>query len=175
MKQYDFRDQSSGFSILENLIALVILAFGMMSIVGMLLISHKTSSSSYLKQQAVQASYDIIDRIRTNNQTAIAGGYNTNNLTTGGAPVLPTAPSPNCATTTCSASQLASYDLWVWLTQNLTQLPNGSGSITTSPTGSNTQLIVTVQWDDSPAQLGAANSSQASRPNLAQFVVQTLL
>lgn len=162
---------------LEVLIALVVLAFGMMSIAGMLLISHKANSSSYIKQQAVQSGYDIVDRIRSNSQAAIAGSYNANNLTTGNTPTLPGTPSQNCSTSACTASQLASYDLWVWLVQDLAQLPNGSGSIATSAAGGNTQLIVTVQWDDSPAQskLGAAGSSQASHPNLAQFIVQTLL
>jgi type IV pilus assembly protein PilV len=168
-----------GFALLEVLIAVVVLAFGMLGIAGLLLTAHKANSSSYIKQQAVQSAYDVIDRVRANRQVAINGGYAINNVTTGGAPVIPTAASPDCSAAACSASQLAAYDIWYWLAKDLAQLPNGSGSIVTgaAPTGSNTLVIVVVQWDDSPAQskLGAASQTQASKSNLAQFTLQTLL
>ena len=166
-----------GFALLEVLIALVVLAFGMLGIAGMLVVGHKSNSSSYIKQQAVQSAYDIIDRVRANNQEAKNGSYNVNNLTIGGAPVVPAAASPDCGVATCSTSQLATYDLWYWLARDLAQLPNGSGSVLAAPSGSNTLVTVTVQWDDSPAQskLGAASKTQTSNPNLAQFTVQTLL
>lgn len=159
---------------LEVLIAAVVLAFGMLGIAGMLLMGHKSNSSSYIKQQAVQSAYDIVDRIRANASSAIGGSYNVNNLTTGGAPVIPTRPT-DCSTAACTASQLATYDVWYWLYQDVAaQLPNGSGSIVTSALGANTLVSVTVQWDDSPAQkLGA--TTQTTSLNLAQFKIQTLL
>ncbi|PFH11998.1 type IV pilus assembly protein PilV [Collimonas sp. PA-H2] len=169
----------SGFALLEVLIAVVVLAFGMLGIAGLLLTAHKANSSSYIKQQAVQSAYDVIDRVRANSQTAINGGYAVNNITTGGTPVIPAAASPDCSTTACSATQLAAYDVWYWLAKDLAQLPSGSGSIVTgaAPTGNNTLVTIVVQWDDSPAQgkLGAASQTQASKSNLAQFTVQTLL
>jgi type IV pilus assembly protein PilV len=169
----------AGFALLEVLIAFVVLAFGMMGIAGMLLMAHKSNSSSYLKQQAIQSAYDIVDRVRANSQAAIDGSYSVNNLTTSGAPLLPATASPDCSAAVCTVTQLAAYDLWYWLARDLAQLPNGSGSIVTSaaPTGSNTLVTVIVQWDDSPAQgtLGASSQTSAAGSNLAQFTVQTLL
>lgn len=168
--------QRSGFALVEVLIAVVVLAFGMLGIAGLLLVAHKANSSSYIKQQAVQSAYDVIDRIRANRQIAVNGSYAVNNMTSA---ISLTAVSPDCSMAACNPSQLAAYDVWYWLAKDLTQLPNGSGSIVTgpAPTSANTLVTVTVQWDDSPAQskLGAASQTQISKPNLAQFTVQTLL
>jgi type IV pilus assembly protein PilV len=56
-------------------------------------------------------------------------------------------------------------------------LPLGTGSIVTKPSGTNTLVTVTVQWDDSPAsqKLGAASSTADGHPNIANFSIATLL
>lgn len=180
MRQKRYADRHAGFALLEVLIALVILAFGMIGIAGMLLVAHKANSSSYLKQQAVQSAYDIIDRVRTNSPAAVSGSYDVNNLLTGAVvPAAPAATPTNCSAVTCSVAQLAAYDVWYWLAKDLAQLPNGRGAIVTAAvaTSNNTLVTVTVQWDDSPAQstLGASTQTQGASANLAQFTVQTLL
>jgi len=159
------------FSLIEVLVSLVILAIGMLGIASMLMISHKANASSTLRQQAIQSAYNIIDRIRANRQAAINGNYTVSNIVSSGQPTLPSSPSTNCTTTTCSTTQLATYDTWQWLTTDVTQLPNGCGSITTAPSGINTLITITVQWDDSPTQraLGVAN------PAPTQFVINTEL
>ena len=159
------------FSLIEVLVALVILAIGMLGIARMLLLSQKSNSSSYIRQQAIQSSYDIIDRMRANRLAAIAGNYTISNLVTSGAPTVPSPPATNCDTTTCTTAQLATYDTWYWLATDVTQLPNGCGAITTALSGINTLITVTVQWNDSPAQtaLGATN------PAPMQLTIQTEL
>ena len=160
-----------GFSLLEVLIALVILAIGMLGIARMLLITHKSNSSNYIRQQAVQSSYNILDRIHANRSAALTGGYGVSNLVTSGTPTAPSAPSTNCGNSICTSAQLAAYDTWYWLATDVTQLPNGCGSISTAVSGLNTVVTVTVQWDDSPAQqmLGTTN------PNPAQLTIQSEL
>jgi type IV pilus assembly protein PilV len=167
-----------GFALFEVLIALVVMAVSMIGIASMLLLSHKANSSSYLKQQAIQAIYNIFDTIRSDSQAASAGSYNINNIVASGTPVIPSAPSPNCSTAMCTSTQLAAYNTWYWLSQDLAKLPSGCGSITTAANGSNTLVTVTVQWDDSPAQklVGAtSNLPLNSNANLVQLVMVTLL
>jgi type IV pilus assembly protein PilV len=165
------RKYQQGFSLLEVLIALVILAMGMLGIANMLLLAHKTNSSSYTRQQAVQSAYDIIDRIRANRQAAISGNYNVNNLVSSGTPTAPSAPSANCNTSTCSSTQMAAYDTWFWLASDVAQLPNGCGSVTTAVSGVSTLVTVTVQWDDSPAKRALGDST--STPT--QLIIQSQL
>ena len=160
-----------GFSLLEVLLALVILAIGMLGIARLLIVAHKSNSSNHIRQQAIQSAYNIVDRIHANRQAAISGNYNISDLVANGAPTRPSAPSVNCVSSSCTASQLATYDTWYWLTSDVTQLPNGCGSVSTSVSGVNTLVTVTVQWDDSPAQqaLGGTN------PSPSQFIVKSQL
>ncbi|MBC7574139.1 MAG: type IV pilus modification protein PilV [Herminiimonas sp.] len=168
---------AAGFALIEVMVTFLILGVGMLGIAGMLLTAQKSNTSSYAKQQAVQSAYDIVERIRANRLSAINGSYNVNNLTTTGAASVPAAPSPDCGAASCTATQIVTYDLWYWLANDLAQLPNGSGAITTAVSGANTLLTITVQWDDAPAQskLGGASQSASAQPNLARFSVQTLL
>lgn len=169
--------QAKGFYLLEVLITLLVMAIGMLGIASMLLLAHKTASSSYLKQQAIQASSDIIEKIGANRQAAISGAYTITNLVSSGNPSLPTTPAVNCISSACNATQLASYESWAWLSNLLTFLPNGAGAISTSLSGSNTIVTVTVQWNDTPAQniLGAAGQVSAANTSIARFSIGTSL
>lgn len=165
-----------GLTLIEVLIAFVILAIGMLGIAGLLITSSKANNSSYAKQQAVQCIYDIFDKIRANYQAAINGNYNISNISSSGPPSPVSPPGVMCNQTSCSSSQLASYDTWHWLTQDVSKLPSGSGSITSAPSGGNTLITVTVQWDDSLAQnVIGASSAPASNPNYVQLTIQSQL
>ncbi|VTU22810.1 type IV pilus modification protein PilV [Variovorax sp. PBL-E5] len=169
-----------GFALLEVLIALLVLSFGLLGIAGLLLVTMKANTSSIMKQQAVQLAYDAVDRARANRQAALTGNYDVNNLVTSGTPTYPSAPATDCGSVSCTPEQLAAYDTWYWLgkdIKDIARLPMGSGSIVTQASGSDTLVTVTVQWDDSPAyrKLGAASPSAAGHPSIANFVVTTLL
>lgn len=163
--------QKLGFSLLEVLVALVILAIGMLGVAHILLIAHKSNTSNYMKQHAIQTAYNMLDKVRANRQAAINGNYSVNNIVANGAPNVPGAPSTNCNTSICSSSDMASYDTWYWLSNDLVKLPNGCGSVTTAPSGISTLVTVTVQWDDSATtqSLGGTNL------NPTQFILQSEL
>ncbi len=170
------KNSQTGFTLIEVLVSLLILAFGLLGIGGMLGFTLKSNSSSYLKQLSVQSASTIIDRMRANKSEAAAGSYSLSNLTTGTAP---SAPTTNCINTTCSPAQLATFDYWDWQINDVSrQLPSGRASITTSLSGSDTLVTVTVQWDDRPAQSTLGSSTAASAPgspNLARFVTSSIL
>ena len=159
------------FSLIEVLVALVVLAIGMLGIARMLLLSHKANASSYIRQNAIQSAYNIIDRMHANRQAAIDGNYTGGNLVSSGTPTAPSTPSVDCFISSCSTAELARHDKWSWLTQDVAKLPNGCGNIALTPTGTNTQITITVQWDDSPIDktLGITNSTPT------QFNVSTTL
>ena len=160
-----------GFTLLETLVALVILAIGMLGIANLLLLSHKSNASNYTRQQAIQSAYDILDRISANRQAAINGNYTVSNLVANGTPTAPSTPSTNCGTSICTATQLATYDTWYWLKTDLSQIPNGCGSIAISTTGLNTVVTVTVQWNDSQIQQLLGTLS----PTPSQFIIESSL
>lgn len=169
--------KTSGFTLIEVLVALVVMAFGLLGVATLLLMTLRSNTSSVMKQQAVQSAYNAVDRVRANAAIALASGYAVNNLVLSGSPALPAAPSIDCRLAACSPTEVAAFDTWYWLARDLARLPLGCGSITTQASGNNTLLTVTVQWDDSLTQskLGAATATLTGRPNLAQLVVSTLL
>ncbi|MDE1898031.1 MAG: type IV pilus modification protein PilV [Xanthomonadaceae bacterium] len=174
--------RSRGFSLLEVMVAIVILSLGMLGVAAVLITVHKANASSYLRQQAVQETYDILDRMRANRSAALQGGYDV---------ALNTAPgtaSVNCTSGSCSPTQLAGYDQWQWLTELASTLPSGTGSVglgtvaggtcgsltysnslSTPPTAP-VCVVVTVQWSDTPAQ---KMLKQAVAP--ATYTLQTVL
>ena len=166
-----------GVILFEVLISLVLFAIGVLGIAGMLLLSNQANNSSFVKQQAVQTIYNIFDRMRGNSAAAISGNYNVSNISSN--PSIPSAPSPTCTTSSCTPAQMAAYDTWYWLANDVSKLPNGSGSITTAPSGTvgNTLVTVTVQWDDSVAQanLGAISTTATGTPNFVQLTIQSEL
>jgi type IV pilus assembly protein PilV len=141
--------RTSGFTIVEVLVSLVILSIGLLGVAKLVLYSAHSNDSAYLRSQATQLAYEIIDNMRANPTAAAAGNYNTA-LTTAAVN-----PGYSCLNAACPvAANLAAYDLYVWKTRLAAPtgaLPSGEGSVTVSATAPIMATIV-VQWDDSAAQ-----------------------
>lgn len=127
--------ESRGFSLIEVLVAVLIVAVGVLGIVGLQLVTMRTNSSAMLRSQATQYAYNIIDRARANPGA---------NYVIALAAAPPAAPACDGAGANCTRQQMATYDLAGWFT-DLGTLPGGDGAITL--TGD--VIAVTVQWNDS--------------------------
>ena len=144
--------RAAGFTIVEVLVSLVILSIGLLGIAKLVLYSAHSNDSAYLRSQATQLAYEILDNMRANPTAVAAGNYNT--------PLGAAATSPGftCLNTNCpSAANLAAYDIYVWKSRLAAgpptngALPSGQGSVTVAGTTSLVATIV-VQWDDAAAQ-----------------------
>lgn len=103
---------SKGFSLVEVLIALIIMSVGMLGIAGLYVQSMQAGRTSMLRHHAVTLAGDIADRIRANPTagaayTAAAGADN------------------NCVATgaNCSVAQMAAHDIGLWQAQAASFLP----------------------------------------------------
>lgn len=77
----------SGVGLIEVLVAVAILAFGMLGIAALQATALRNSQSSMERSQAVALSYNMLDRMRANIDEARIGNYNipeTYNPPTGG-------------------------------------------------------------------------------------------
>ncbi len=99
-----------GFTILEVLIAFVILAVGLLGIVKLQFLSKKFTHQAAQRTLAVSYADAIIERIRAN-PTALLS-YTTS--TTVGGESLAATSMPDCSRNVCSASEIAQYDLQDW-------------------------------------------------------------
>ena len=133
-----------GFTLIEILVAMVVLAIGLLGLAGLQSTALQFTSSAYLRSQATSLAYDMADRMRVNRQAALAGDYDPENLEN---------PPPACAVVAL-AGTIAAQDILAWRNALACTLPLGTGSITRTA-GANVFTIV-VQWDDSrgkdPAQ-----------------------
>lgn len=140
---------AGGFTLIEVLIAVLVLAVGLLGVAGLHLQGLRQSQGSLQATQATALAYSLADLMRANSGGAVAGNY----VKTVAQMEALTSPTPDCGTATCSASQLAAYDLYNWY-RGAGQLKDTLGSsaratITCSVAGAcsaRSQTIV-VYWD----------------------------
>jgi type IV pilus assembly protein PilV len=139
------RTSESGFTMVEVLVALVVLAIGLLGIAALYLSSLQAGRTAVYRTEAVTLAADLADRIRMN-RTA-QGAYGTLFADTEVAV-------PACSTTGgCSDADLAATDLSNWKAAIALLLPQGQGQVAvTLPVapGEPTTYVVTVRW----AELG---------------------
>lgn len=129
------RSAQGGYTLLEILIAAILLTGGLIGLATMQVNGTRLNNSAYLRTQANIQAYDIIDRMRANQAEARTGGYD----------ILLTDPTP-AATATAR-----DIDLVQWRGALAYYLPAGTGAIERVSGGAPDQparITVTVQWND---------------------------
>jgi type IV pilus assembly protein PilV len=150
--------RNAGFTLLEVLVSLVILAIGLLGIAKLMLFSSHANDSAYLRSQATALAYEILDDMRANRQEVISKPLTY--TTAAAAPAV--APGALCVGLgSCNTStQVGLYDVYQWkLHLNASSgllppgaLPNGRGSVAIATVGGQTTATIIVSWDDSAAQ-----------------------
>ncbi len=111
------RSLQAGLSLLEILIATVVLSAGLLGLASMQIAALKTTHNSYQVQQATWLLHDLLERMRANRQGVVNGKYlldadNPSTLTTISSYCARPAPSKTCLASTCSSAELAAADLY---------------------------------------------------------------
>jgi len=112
-----------GFTMLEVLVSLFILSFGLLGLAALQTVGLQYNRQSYQRTQAVIQAYDILDRIRANPTGNTNGDYNSISL--GSTPSVST----DCASSSCTPDEIATYDINQWNTMNAALLTNGQGAV----------------------------------------------
>lgn len=118
------RGQSRGVSLIEVLVSIVIATVGLLALAGVNASSVRYTKMSQYRGTATQLATDLGERIRANKAGAANYAFVTNFAGQAGAPTAPTL--CNTYAVTCSAAQLAAYDLYDWRLVVRSQLPEGS-------------------------------------------------
>ncbi|HBG31954.1 MAG TPA: type IV pilus modification protein PilV [Gammaproteobacteria bacterium] len=119
-----------GFTLIEVLIAVVLLSIGLLGVAGMQLSGLRYHQGAYLRAQATALLTDMTDRMRTNPQGIGDGRYSAidiNTTTSGWQSGLPA--DPDCAANACTPAQQANLDIRQWGLA-LGQLPRARGTVT---------------------------------------------
>jgi type IV pilus assembly protein PilV len=131
---------ASGFSLIEVLIALIIMSVGMLGIAGLYVHGMQAGRTSMFRHHAVTLAGDVADRIRANPTAGVA--Y----IDAGTAP----APGVNCigGGIDCTPAEMADSDMFFWDQQADATLPNGDVTVAYNNAAVPSVYTVTVSWEE---------------------------
>jgi len=147
-----------GLTLIEVLIAVVVLAIGLLGIAGLQSAALSNNLISYQYTQASTLAQAMIERMRANRDAVRGGAYAI------AANATPPSAAVNCAASNCTSAQQAQWDIAAIYTQisataSTTNIPNGprgmlpggrlSISCDPGPCTAESLRIVTVYWDAS--------------------------
>jgi type IV pilus assembly protein PilV len=139
-KQNSAARTARGFTLIEVLIALIIMSVGMLGIAGLYVHSMQAGRTSVLRHNAVTLAGDIADRIRANPDAgaayALAGANN--NCVDGGID--------------CTEAEMAANDIFLWDQQAAATLPNGQVNVVFDNGVFPPTYQITITWTE-PGEL----------------------
>lgn len=127
--------KNNGFTLIEVLVALLVMSVGLLGLAALQATSLKASHGAYNRGQATFMAYDMMDRMRANRTQAIAGAYNG---------------TYNNGTAPAAAADVATQDLNDWLTNYVyVLLPAAQATINcTTPAIGNNQCQILLIWSE---------------------------
>jgi type IV pilus assembly protein PilV len=128
---------ASGFTLVEVLVALVVLAVGMLGIASLYVTTLRSGSSAINRMQAINLASDLADKIRANRNAAVAyAGAGSNGKVCVGSAV------------TCSPQEMAAFDLFTWAAQISNTLPSGATGNVAFTAGSPNVYVIKITWSE---------------------------
>jgi type IV pilus assembly protein PilV len=154
-----------GFTLLEILVAIVVLSIGLLGLAGLQAISLNNNQIAYYRSLASQQANDMAERMRANLAGVTAGSYDNLSAT------LPT--NPSCISSGCTTlANVAVTDHFQWLTNTAAILPGGAGTVrcasgptancVTNLANSSRVFDITLTWTEK-SQAGTATQSFVTR------------
>ena len=125
------RNKMKGFSLVEVLVALVVVSVGMLGVAGLYVNGLQAGRTAMFSHQAVTLAGDVADRIRAYdgdgagvNHNCVAGGVD------------------------CDEAQMAATDTFFWQQQAGAVLPRGQVDVTFDDGVNPPEYTINVSWDE---------------------------
>jgi len=144
--------KNQGFTLIEVLITMVVLAVGLLGLAGLQTTSLKHNQTAYFRSQATQLAYDMADRMRAN--PVDASQFAGSTYVVGNA-----AANAGCSTVAgCTPAEMAENDLFEWDASLVEVLPGNISVGTISYVAPLFEIV--IQWDDN--RDGTVDATDAS-------------
>ncbi|HIP53594.1 MAG TPA: type IV pilus modification protein PilV [Chromatiales bacterium] len=160
--------KQTGFSLIEVLVSVFILAIGLLGLAGLQSTGLKANGSAYMLTQATALANDMVDRMRANMPGVAAGRYDNITASPGGSSCYTT--SSGCTT----AAAAANADALEWYTALAARLPSGTGSVG-CVAGTPRNCTVTVMWDNDRSGVNGTGCSGDPTVDLTCHRIQVQL
>jgi len=146
--------EARGFTLVEVLVALVVLTIGMLGIAAVYLEGLRSSRMALLRTQGVVLAADMADRIRAN-RYVVSGAQQYDPAFTAATA------NDNCDRTTnpastCTPAQMFANDLARWQAEIQARLPGGTGTVDFAIVNTIPTYTVTVTWVESGESVGGS-------------------
>lgn len=135
--------QQRGATLIEVLIAIVVLSIGLLGLAGLQVTSVQSNHSAYQRSQASLLANDLADRMRANRTEALTNAY-----------VADYVDSSSSHTVTGTR---AAKDLAEWLNSLALKLPDGRGKIEKS----GSLVTIHVRWNDNRGRIKTSVDSDS--------------
>ena len=133
----------TGFTLLEVLVAVVILSIGMLGLMGLQTVALRQNNSAQTRSYAIDYINELVDRMRANRPGVDANFYHADPtpgpIST--APSLPSDPGFDCINTYpaeatgCNPQQIAQIDLYTWKNSANFVFPGSQATVTCTDSG----------------------------------------
>ncbi len=163
--------RSAGFSLIEVMVALIVLSVGLLGIARMQSVALSSTTVANKRSLAALQAASLAAMMHENRGYWTTGDPSGATITitgttfsiSGGAAALNGAGTPDCSSAgaPCTPVQIAAYDLQQWATAVQSVLPN---DVVTIKCGTLTPVSCTalLQWSENVANLNAQSAGQAS-------------
>lgn len=135
------RRRSAGFTLVEVLVAMVVLSVGMLGIAGLYVTSLRSGRVAVLRTQAVTLAGDLADRIRANRGAVLR--YDD---AASGAGALSAACLQGGAG--CTGDEMADHDKADWLAAIQQSLPAAAARVTVDPATNPDTVTIVITWTE---------------------------
>lgn len=141
MKSRNVNNGTRGFSLIEVLIALIVMSVGMLGIAGLYVHGMQAGRTSLFRHHAVALAGDVADRVRAN-------PMGTNSYADNGTAA---APAKSCLLEACTPAEMAASDKYFWDQQAGNTLPDGDVTVVyeaSTGAGDPATYTVAISWNE---------------------------
>ena len=152
-----------GISLIESLVAIVVMALGILGILGVQMRTLTDTSTTVRRAQAIRLIEDLSERMRVSPNALLSiTDYESGYSEKGSALTA-----SDCANTACTPAEQAKYDLKQWKTTVEQTLPGGQASIFLAPgetvDTNRRQLGVIIAWRENEREGTKTDAIDASK------------
>jgi type IV pilus assembly protein PilV len=139
-----------GFTLLEVLVVVIVMAIGLLGSVALLLTGFRASRTAIRQTGAANLAADLGDRIRANRAAGTAYALDAGT-------VLARPAKPCTSAGECDSSEVAARDLYEWQQAAMSTLPDARTSVQVAPAAAATEsvYVILVEWTQAGEPAGS--------------------